>query len=117
MTSRRNNRRIYKVLFHSQGKVYELFARHVYSGDLYGFIQVEELIFGETSGLLIDPAQERLQGEFGGVKRSFIPIHAIIRIDEVEKEGVSKIRGEGESNVAAFPPAALAPGKRPPGKE
>jgi len=39
--------------------------------------------------------------EFGGVKRSFIPIQAIIRIDEVEKEGVATI-SKGD-NIAAFP--------------
>ena len=94
--------RIYKVLFHNQGKVYELFARHIDQGDLYGFIEVEGLIFGETSDLLIDPAQERLESEFTGVQRSFIPVHSIIRIDEVEREGISKVR-ESDGNIALFP--------------
>ena len=44
---------------------------------------------------------EKLKGEFAGVKRSFIPIQAIIRIDEVEKEGVASI-SKGD-NIAAFP--------------
>lgn len=105
MTRKANPSRIYKVLFVNQGKVYELYARNIYQGNLYGFIEIEELIFGEKSSLLVDPSEEKLQGEFAGVKRSYVPIHSVIRIDEVEKEGVSKIRAAGESgpNVAAFP--------------
>ncbi len=99
-------RRIYKVLFAAQGKVYEIYARKVAQGGLYGFIEIEELVFGERSGLLVDPAEERLQAEFAGVKRSYIPFHAVIRIDEVETEGVAKLHpaGEGGGNVVApFP--------------
>lgn len=106
MTSKTNPKRIYKIIFVNQGKVYELYARQVFQGNLYGFIEIEELLFGERSSLLVDPSEERLQGEFAGVRRSYIPVHSVIRIDEVEKEGVSKIRPAAESgggNVAAFP--------------
>ena len=106
---------IYKVIFLNQGKVYELYAHGIYQGDLYGFIEVEELIFGEQSSMLVNPAEERLQNEFAGVPRTFIPIHSVIRIDEVEKEGVSKIRATGEpaDNIAAFPgPFSPPAGKR-----
>jgi hypothetical protein len=37
------------------------------------------------------------------VQRSFIPMHAIVRIDEVEKEGVAKVSESKGSNVTAFP--------------
>ena len=47
---------IYRVLFVNQGKLYELYAREIYQGELYGFIEVEELIFGERSSVLINPA-------------------------------------------------------------
>jgi hypothetical protein len=106
--------RIYKILFLNQGKVYELYARHIGQGEIYGFIEIEELIFGEQSTLVVNPSEERLQGEFAGVRRSFVPIHSVIRIDEVEKEGVSKIRGDGESNsnVTAFPFSPGGPGQR-----
>lgn len=102
---------IYKVIFHSQGKIYELYARQVHQSDLYGFVGVEELLFGEPSSVLVNPAEERLQAEFTGVQQTFIPIHAIIRIDRVEKEGVSKIRsGESGDNVAPFPGSYYPPG-------
>ncbi|MFN3785716.1 MAG: DUF1820 family protein [Thiothrix sp.] len=32
-----------------------------------------------------------MKNEFEAVKRSFIPIHAVIRIDEVERPGISKV--------------------------
>ena len=41
--------------------------------------------------LIVDPAEEKLKSEFSSIKRSFIPVHSVIRIDEVEKEGVCKI--------------------------
>jgi hypothetical protein len=48
-----------------------------------GVVEIEELLFGEASQLLVDPAEKRLKSELQGVKRSLIPIHAVIRSDEV----------------------------------
>lgn len=87
----KKSNRIYKVIFTSQDSIYEIFAHHVYPSDMYGFIEVEELVFGERSQVLVDPAEEKLKHEFAQVKCSYIPMHSIIRIDEVEKEGVAKI--------------------------
>ncbi|MFZ1643428.1 MAG: DUF1820 family protein [Candidatus Contendobacter sp.] len=102
---------IYRVLFVNQGKLYELYAREIYQGELYGFIEVEELIFGERSSVLINPAEEKLQNEFAGVKRTFVPLHSVVRIDEVEREGVSKVRPvEGGDNVTPFPQPAFPAG-------
>ena len=96
--------RVFRVTFVNQGKVYEIYAKRVQQGELYGFVQIEELVFQQVSAMLVDPAEERLKGEFQGVSRSLIPIHAVIRIDEVEKQGQSKILELGEkSNVALFP--------------
>jgi hypothetical protein len=101
---------IYRVLFVNQGKLYELYARNIHQADLYGFIEVEELIFGERSSVLVNPAEERLQNEFAGVQRTFIPVYSVVRIDEVEREGVSKIRpAEGGDNVTPFPQPAFPP--------
>ena len=83
---------IYRVQFVSQDKVFEVFAKQIYSSDLYGFIEVEEFVFGERSGLLVDPSEEKLKSEFQGVKRSYIPMHAVIRIDEVETTGTARIK-------------------------
>jgi hypothetical protein len=91
-------------MFVNQGKVYEIYARRVGHGELFGFIEVEELVFGERATVVLDPAEERIKGEFEGVKRTYLPLHSVLRIDEVKKQGVSKITTlEGGTNVAQFP--------------
>ena len=112
MTETRTSKQIYKVIFINQGKVFELYARDVYQGNLYGFVEIEELLFDEKPSLVVDPSAEKLRDEFAGVKRTFLPMHAIIRIDEVEKEGVSKIRADGgdsAGNVTPFPQTVYTP--------
>ena len=42
---------LFKIAFMSQGQVYEVYARSVGQGDLFGFIVIEELVFGEISKL------------------------------------------------------------------
>lgn len=105
--------RLYKVIFFNQGQIYEVYARQVAQGGLYGFVEIEELVFGERSKVVVDPTEERLQREFEGVKRSYLPMHAIVRIDEVEKEGVSRISSSesGDGKVATFPMPIYTPGK------
>jgi hypothetical protein len=103
---------VYRVVFHNQGKLYELYARRVSHGEIYGFVEIGDLIFGERTAILVDPSEERLKAEFSGVRRTFVPIHAVVRIDEVEKEGTNKIvsLGEGAGNVAPFPVSYVPPG-------
>jgi hypothetical protein len=95
---------IYRVSFLNQGNIYEVFCRKVYQADMYGFIAIEELVFGERSSIVVDPAEERLKDEFDSVKRSFIPMHAMIRIDEVSRQGTARITEIGDK-VAVFPGA------------
>ena len=96
------NRQIYKVIFLNQGQIYEVYACNIYQGELYGFIEVEDFLFGERAQMVVAPSEERLKNEFAGVNRSYIPMHAIIRIDEVEKEGIAKVTEAG-GNVSHFP--------------
>tara|TARA_B100001996_G_scaffold280550_1_gene220993 strand:- start:69 stop:404 length:336 start_codon:yes stop_codon:yes gene_type:complete len=103
-----NSSEIYKITFLNKGKVYEVFVNQVYQSDLYGFIEVEGYMFNEKSQVVVDPNEEKLKSEFNGVKRSFIPMQAIVRIDEVEKSGVCKI--SSGDNIAPFP-VSLVGGK------
>ncbi len=100
-----SDKTIYKVIFQNQGKVYEIFARSVHEGEMFGFIVVEEIVFGERSSVLVDPSEEKLKSEFNEVSRTYIPMHSIIRIDQVKKEGAAKITDlpESGSNVTSFP--------------
>jgi hypothetical protein len=101
MNKVRDIKELYKVTFLNKGQVYEVYCQGVFQSDLWGFIEIEDLVFGERSQMVVDPGEEKLKTEFTGVKRSFIPLQAIIRIDEVEKEGVATI-SKGD-NVAPFP--------------
>ena len=99
------DKKIYKIIFHNQGKVYEVYAKNVHHGAMFGFIEVEKLIFGERSSVVVDPTEENLKTEFSGVDRTYIPMHSIIRIDEVQKEGTAKITQSSEKgeNIMPFP--------------
>ncbi|MCL4790811.1 MAG: DUF1820 family protein [Gammaproteobacteria bacterium] len=100
---------LYKVVFLSQGKVWEIYARTVTQGTLFGFIEVERLVFGERSTVVIDPSEERIRSEFAGVRRTWLPLHSILRIDVVEKQGISKISSAEGGNVSPFPTPIYAP--------
>lgn len=110
--SKKSSKPIYRIVFHHQGKIYELHARHVSHGEIYGFIEVADIIFGERTAVVVDPSEERLKSEFDGVKRTFVPLHAVVRIDEVSKEGANKIvAADGDaSNVTPFPVPMYTPG-------
>ena len=40
---------IYRVIFHSHGQIYEVFAREIYQSELHGFIEIEG---GSVGGIL-----------------------------------------------------------------
>ena len=56
------DKRLYKIIFLNQGKVYELFSEGVTSSGLWGFIEVSDLVFEEGDGLVVDPTEERREG-------------------------------------------------------
>mgnify|MGYP001406797251 FL=1 len=103
MASKDDNHQDYRVAFQNQRQIYEVYARSIYQSELYGFVEIEDYTFGNKSQVVIDPSEEKLRNEFEGVQRSFIPMHAIVRIDEVEKEGVAKITSSDGSTVTPFP--------------
>ena len=99
---------IYRVTFLNQGQVYEVFARRVAQGGLLGFVEVEGLIFGERSRIIVDSSEERLKSEFEGVRRLYLPLHSVVRIDEVETAGRGRIIA-GDGKVASFPTTIVPP--------
>lgn len=96
---------VYKIIFYNQGKVYEIYARSINQGAMYSFIEVEKLVFGEKTTMVVDPAEENLKAEFSHVTRTYLPLHSIIRIDEVDKHGAAKVTEvSGKAgNIMPFP--------------
>lgn len=103
-------------MFVNEGKVYEIYARRVSHSAMFGFVEVEGLLFGERRSVVVDPAEERLQTEFAGVERTYIPMHSVIRIDEVEKKGTSKIHAVDDKSgkIHQLPNPIYTPVKREP---
>ena len=97
--------KLYRISFYNRGDIYELYARNIQQSNMYAFVEVEDIIFGERSAIVVDPSEEKLKTEFEAVKRTYIPLQAVIRIDEVAREGTNKIiSGDGTMpNVAPFP--------------
>ena len=97
-------KKLYKVIFHNHGKIYELYAKKISSSDLYGFTYIAELNFSQNDGLLVDPTEEKLKEEFAGTTGLHLPMHSIVRIEEVLERGIAKVRdaNTGEK-ITPFP--------------
>lgn len=96
---------IYRISFYNQGDIYELYAHDISQGNMYGFLEVDGIIFDERSSIVVDPSEEKLKTEFEGVSRTYIPLQAVIRIDEVEREGSARIipGGDQQDKIMPFP--------------
>ena len=93
---------IFKVIFVNQGQVFEMYAKSIFQSDLWGFLEIEEFVFGERTQVVVDPSEEKLKAQFEGVIRSYVPMHSIVRIDEVERLGVATISEAAVGNVMPF---------------
>jgi len=103
---------IFRVTFYNNGKLYQLHAQRVDTTAMYGFVEISELLFGEHTSVVIDPAEERLKAEFNEVERLLLPMHSIVRIEQVKRHGQNKIldiEGTAVSNITPFP---MPPGDR-----
>jgi hypothetical protein len=101
----RKRHTIWRIVFVNQGRTLEIYADQVKSADVFGFVEVAGLRFGQRSELLVDPGSEQLEREFAGVSRTLVPMHSIVRLDEVTEEGPARVRGEAKAgdNVHLFP--------------
>lgn len=99
-----SKKRLYRVVFQGQGELIEIYAHSVSQGSFFGFVEIGELVFGERSGLVVDPSEEKLKSQFAQVSSFYIPLHAVLRIDVVTKQGTAKVQPlSGEGKVMPFP--------------
>mgnify|MGYP001466979180 FL=1 len=104
-----SKKKLYKITFSNQGKLYELYANEVSNSNLLGFIEIESLVFGEKTSLVVDPSEEKIKTEFEGVRRTYVPMHSVLRIDEVDEQGVSKVSKAEGGNVTQMPNTVFVP--------
>lgn len=99
-----STKRLYRISYTNQDMVYEMYAEDISDEALFGFLKIIQPIFGSHTQVVVDPAEEKLKAEFEGVGAFYIPIHSVIRIDEVDQKGQTKIRPVGDNtNVKNFP--------------
>lgn len=95
---------IYRVLFISNGEHYELYVKSLVSSSVFGFIEIGDFVWNNRGGLVVDPSHEKLKDEFADVARTFIPMHHVLRIDQVAKQGTAKISKLSDKVTAISPP-------------
>ena len=95
---------LYKLAFYQNNRIYELYCRNVNPSYLYGFIEASNLVFETDTTLVVDPTEERLREEFADVEVLHLPMHSVIRVEQVTKRGQCVIRdSEGGNKITPFP--------------
>ncbi len=101
---------LYKVTFIQAGHLYEVFVRELVSSQLFGFIEIGQFVWDTQHTIVVDPSHERLKSEFNCVERTYLPMHSILRIDQVAEQGSAKIVDLGD-RVTPFPNPIYTPRK------
>jgi len=108
--SKTEDEKLFRIAFINHGKVYELFCTGVCTSNLFGFIEVSGLEFGDKDSLVVDPTEEKMREEFDGVEILHLPMHSVLRVEQVRKKGPAVIRDrESGEKVTPFP---IQPGNR-----
>ena len=89
----------FRIILKCGTEIIEIYANQVFQSELWGFLEVEGFIV-KTSN---DAPNDKAKKDFTGIKRSYIPITSIVRIDELEKPENSKKPIKSGSNIKPFP--------------
>ena len=104
-------KQLYRIEFIQANERYELYAKELITSGLFGFIEIADFVWDTHTGVVVDPSHEKLKDEFGDVDRTYIPMHAILRIDAVTKKGLAKI-SHLDSKITHFPSPIYTPGNK-----
>jgi hypothetical protein len=99
---------LFRIQFIANGERYELYVREVCQGSMFGFIEIGDFVWDTHTSLVLDPSHEKLKSEFSDVTRTYVPMHSVLRIDEVKKQGTAKIT-ELPDKVTSFPSPIYTP--------
>ncbi|WPC76652.1 MULTISPECIES: DUF1820 family protein [Vibrio] len=101
---------LYKVSFIQAGQRYEVYVHEVVTSSLFGFIELGDFVWDNHTTIVVDPSHERLKNEFAKVERTYIPLHSVLRIDQVAEQGSAKIVDLGDK-VTQFPSPIYTPSR------
>lgn len=80
---------IYRVYYAKKGEpLCEIHARSVGPSDMLGFIEVADFVTPKQKSILIRPDVDRVEKEFAGVSKTYIPITDVHRVDAIPSEHV-----------------------------
>lgn len=97
---------LYRVAFHNHGKVYELYCKGVCTSGLWGFLEISDMVFDSAESLVVDPTEEKIREEFADVEVLHVPLHGVLRVEQVRRKGQALIRDrESGEKVTRFPMA------------
>ncbi|WP_017443861.1 DUF1820 family protein [Gayadomonas joobiniege] len=85
------NQPLYKIQFINNGEQYEVYVKSLSTSSLFGFIEIGDFVWNTHSSLVLDTSEEKLKSEFENVERTYLPMHNVLRIDQVQKQGTAKI--------------------------
>jgi len=101
---------LYRVQFICHNERYEVYVKEVNQGQLFGFIEIANFVWDNHTALIVDPSHEKLKSEFADVNRTLIPMHQVLRIDQVRKQGEEALSRPGTRYSAPVRAAGSAGG-------
>jgi hypothetical protein len=104
------NNPLFKVTFIQAGQQYEVYVKELISSNLFGFIEIGDFVWDTHTSIVVDPSHEKLKDEFASVERTYLPMHSVLRIDQVARQGTAKIVDLGDK-VTHFPGPIYTPKK------
>lgn len=76
---------IFRVKFTEHNETFVVFCKFISEESLVGFLELDEIFIPESALTEDDsPAMDALKKDLSGVQRMYLPLHVIIRVDEVE---------------------------------
>lgn len=97
-------KKLFRVAFLNHGKVWELYCRGVVSSGLWGFVELSGIEFDTHDAVVIDPVEDKMRDELGDVEVLHLPMHSVLRVEEVRTKGQSVIRDrESGEKITPFP--------------
>jgi hypothetical protein len=98
------SKQLFRVAFLNHGKVWELYCQAVVSSGLWGFLEISDIVFDAGDAVVIDPVEEKMRDELGDVEVLHLPMHSVLRVEQVRRKGQSVIRDrETGEKITPFP--------------
>jgi len=82
-------KKLFKIIFVDEDKkIQTIHSSKLNPSSFLGLVEISDIVFLDKSEIIIAPDDGDLKNKFKNVERSYIPLNAIVRIDEVtiEKE-------------------------------